>query len=230
MCISYSNNYVRLFNRIGFLSVLLLSLVACKADNTQGVYYLDLNICNERYAHSEQYLVPISFRNGILCVYPDYHTESQIRTPLGLADAFLLVDRLGLRLPTPEVVDSIYSQADIRLAPIPMPPTDEMTSRAYFVRSDSLIDAQLQQAGYEIGPGIRESTQAKLIAGHKKDVVYIDRNSSRVAIYGWHRLTGEPIQPYSTVHHDEYYDYSHGVRPVSPEVFKNGEWMIWSDR
>ncbi|MDA0735973.1 MAG: hypothetical protein O3C06_00785 [Bacteroidetes bacterium] len=88
MCISDSNNYVRLLNRIGFLSVLLFSLVACKADNTQGVYYLDLNICNERYAHSEQYLVPISFRNGILCVYPDYHTESQIRTPMGLTEAF----------------------------------------------------------------------------------------------------------------------------------------------
>ena len=112
---------------------------------------------------------------------PDYHTESQIRTPMGLTDAFLLVD-------------------------------------------------QLQQAGYEIGPGIRESTQAKLIAGYKKDVVYMHRYSSRVAIYGWHRLTGEPIQPYSTLHHDEYYDYIHGFRPVSSEVFKNGEWVNWSDR
>ena len=92
-----------------------------------------------------------------------------------------------------------------------------------------LVD-QPQQAGYEIGPGIRESTQAKLIAGHKKDVVYMHINSSRVAIYGWHRLTGEHIQPYSSVHHDEYYDYNHGVRPVGSEVFRYGEWMIWSDR
>lgn len=181
MCISDSNNYVRLFTRIGFLSVLLFSLVACKVDNTQGVYYLALNICDERYAHSEWYIVPILFRNGILCLCPDYHTKSQVQTPMGLANAFLLV-------------------------------------------------VQLQQAGYEIGSGIRESTQAKLIAGHKKDVVYKHRYSSRVGIYGWHRLSGEPIQPYITVHHDEHYDYSHSVRPVNPEVFKNGEWVIWSDR
>ena len=108
-------------------------LVACKADNTLEVYYLNLNICNERYAHSEQYLVPILFRNGILCVYPDYQTDSQIRTLMDLAEAFLLVDRLGLRLPTPELVKSIYSHADIRLAPIPVPPTDEMSTRVYFV-------------------------------------------------------------------------------------------------
>lgn len=218
-----------ILNRISFFGFLLCSIVTCKANNTQGVYYLDLDICNERYPNSEQYLVPVSIRDGTLCVYPDYHTETQIRTPMGLDDTFLLVDRLGLRLPTPEVVDSIYSQADIRLAPIPMPPTSEMTTRAYYVRHDNLIDAQLAQSGYPNDPEILQSSQAKLIAGHKKDVVYIDRNSSRVAIYGWHRLTGELIQPYSTVHHDEYFDYSHGIRPVSPEVFKDGEWVIWSD-
>ena len=74
-----------------------------------------------------------------------------------------------------------------------------------------------------------QSSQAKLIACHKKKVVHIDKNSSRVAIYGWHRRSGEPIQPYSTVHHDEDFDYSHVIRPVSPEVFKNSEWVIWSD-
>ena len=56
-----------------------------------------------------------------------------------------------------------------------------------------------------------------LVAGHKKDLVLTRKmqgRPDRVAIYGWHRLSGEPIQPVSTVHVDWYADYSHGVRLV----------------
>lgn len=201
--------------------------IGCSPEPTQGIYYLEDNLCNERYSKAEQSLLPIPFRGGQLCVYPDYHISSGIRTPLDLGDAFALVNRLGLLLPTPEVVDSIYAHADIKIAPIPMPPTSEMTTVAYYVRHDSLITAQLRGLGFDPGPSLREGLKAKLIAGHKKDVVYINPNSTKVAIYGWHRLNGNPIQPYSTVHHSGYYDYSHGVRPVSPEYFKDGSWIVW---
>ena len=215
--------YYALF--IGYL--LAMVFIGCSSEPTQGVYYLEDTLCNARYSASEQELIPIPFRGGQLCVYPDYHVESGIRTPLDLKDAFDLVNRLGLRLPTPEVVDSIYVHAHIKVAPIPMPPTNQMTILAYYVRHDSLINAQLRSLGFNPGPALREGLQAKIIAGHKKDLVYIDPNSPKVAIYGWHRLNGTPIQPYSTVHHSGYYDYSHGVRPVSPEYFKDGSWIVW---
>jgi hypothetical protein len=210
---------------IGYL--LAMVFIGCSSEPTQGVYYLEDTLCNARYSASEQELIPIPFRGGQLCVYPDYHVESGIRTPLDLKDAFDLVNRLGLRLPTPEIVDSIYVHAHIKVAPIPMPPTNEMTTVAYYVRHDSLINAQLRSLGFNPGPALREGLQAKIIAGHKKDLVYIDPNSPKVAIYGWHRLNGTPIQPYSTVHHSGYYDYSHGVRPVSAEYFKDGSWIVW---
>jgi hypothetical protein len=56
-----------------------------------------------------------------------------------------------------------------------------------------------------------------LLAGHKKDLVLTRKlatRPNRVAIYGWHQLSGEPIQPVSTVHVAEYADYSHGVRLI----------------
>ena len=37
---------------------------------------------------------------------------------------------------------------------------------------------------------------------------------NRVAIYGWHYLNGQPIQPTYAGHVDWYIDYSHGIRPV----------------
>jgi hypothetical protein len=56
-----------------------------------------------------------------------------------------------------------------------------------------------------------------LVAGHKKDVVVSNRlgeREGRVAIYGWHYTSGQPIQPLSIVHGENYLDYSHGVRLV----------------
>jgi len=60
------------------------------------------------------------------------------------------------------------------------------------------------------------------VCGHKKDIVITPRlaeRAGRVAIYGWHRAEGVPIQPLSTVHEARYADYSHGVRLVSDTVF-----------
>ena len=51
----------------------------------------------------------------------------------------------------------------------------------------------------------------------------LDRNPGRIAIYGWHRLTGAPIQPLSTVHGACYADYSHGIRLVSEMALVDGQ-------
>ena len=75
-----------------------------------------------------------------------------------------------------------------------------------------------QRAAYGAAPGA-------LTAGHKKDLVLSQRlweQPGRVAIYGWHRADGTPIQPLSTVHGARYADYSHGVRLVSQTMFVDG--------
>jgi len=159
-------------------------------------------------------LAPVQYQGLTICVTPDYYSENDVRIPLDLPDALELADQLDMMLPTTGMVDAIWEQADIQLPPIPMPPGPEMTSEAYFVRHDYLIDQQLRDLGYE-------ETDGLLIAGHKKDVIDIDPNSTRVAIYGWHRTNGQPIQPYSTVHGSYYYDYSHGVRLVSRTAYMN---------
>ena len=65
-----------------------------------------------------------------------------------------------------------------------------------------------------------------LVSGDKKDIVLTNMLASKpgqIAIYGWHRLTGAPIQPLSTVHGACYEDYSHGVRLVSQTVVVDGQ-------
>src|SRR5262249_45542005 len=64
-----------------------------------------------------------------------------------------------------------------------------------------------------------------IVAGHKKDVVISNQlveRPDRVAIYGWHRLDGRPIQPPSTIHAHTYVDYSHGIRLVAGRVVVDG--------
>jgi hypothetical protein len=104
----------------------------------------------------------------------------------------------------------------VHLAPQPLPAGDAMRSTAYYVRHQALVAQQQAQVGAQPGA---------LTAGHKKDLVLspqLWRVPGRVAIYGWHRGDGAPIQPLSTVHGARYADYSHGVRLVGPTVWLDG--------
>ena len=90
-----------------------------------------------------------------------------------------------------------------------------MRSNRYFLKHQQKIEAQRTHCPL-----------GELISGHKKDVVLTNLLRSkpgRIAIYGWHRQNGEPIQPLSIVHGAWYADYSHGIRLVSDQVWINGE-------
>ena len=96
-----------------------------------------------------------------------------------------------------------------------------MTSNAYTVQHNDMIEQDLSALRAVQGLGYGP----QLVAGHKKDVVMtprLGRVEDRVAIFGWHRLNGRPIQPLSTVHDRNYADYSHGVRLVSAAIFADG--------
>ncbi len=158
-----------------------------------------------------------------ICVTPDYlaigSDADNVRVPLGLPAALRVADAFDMMLPTTRMVDAIYAQADVRISPSPMPPTSAMSSTDYFLRHNATVNGQFARAG---------ARGAVLVAGHKKDVVIANRLAGapgRVAIYGWHRSNGAPIQPLSTVHGEYYADYSHGIRLVSRTAYVNGRAM-----
>ena len=189
---------------LSFSYLLLFLLISgCTKNHTRTLSTGTSGFCGD--------FLPVHYEGLTICVAPDYYSVNGVRTPLGYSDALHLADSLDMWLPAVEMVNAIYQQAGIKLAPIPMPPTEERTTRAYYVRHDSLIDEQIADSGFT-------SISGKLIAGHKKDVIAIDRTSSKVGIYGWHLSDSTFIQPFSTVHRREYFDYSHGIRLIKKQA------------
>lgn len=156
-----------------------------------------------------------------ICVLTDYLAIGSDRDfltiPMRLATALTVASRFGFTLPTRKMVDAIYRQAEVHLAPQPLPAGDQMRSTEYYCHHNELIAEQRMALG--VLPGV-------LTAGHKKDLVITNRlwrYPDRVAIYGWHRADECPIQPLSIVHGARYADYSHGVRLVSTTICVNGK-------
>jgi hypothetical protein len=152
-------------------------------------------------------------------VAPDYLSigsdNDWARIPLTPMAAQKIADSMGCFLPTAKMVDDIYAQAKVKLEPVPM----------YAFRDSSITMWQ----HHLIIEGQRKGRKG-LIAGIKKDVVISGKISraakpDRVAIYGWHRLTGVAIQPLYTGHVNWYADYSHGIRLVYRTIWVNGEAM-----
>lgn len=156
--------------------------------------------------------------HAIVWVAPDYlaigSDDDFLRIPLTRPTAVTIAAEYGCVLPTRKMVDAITEQADFRFKPQPLPPGKMMRSSEYYVKHNQLIEDQ--RRGRPLG---------ELLAGHKKDVVLSNRLSGteRIAIYGWHRKDGKPIQPLSTVHGARYADYSHGIRLVYAQVCIDGQ-------
>jgi hypothetical protein len=152
-------------------------------------------------------------------VMPDYlaigSDKDFLRIPLTLPSAMAIANQYGFVLPTPRMVDEIYRQAAIKLQPQPLPAGAKMCSSEFYLLHQRMVQEQLGRR-----------PEGALIAGHKKDVVISKRllkRPGKIAIYGWHRLNGQPIQPLSTVHEATYADYSHGIRLVSAMVLVDGQ-------
>jgi hypothetical protein len=160
-------------------------------------------------------------------VTPDYLAIGSdgdfLRIPMNLRTAFALAERFEFVLPTRKMVDAIYLQSRHRLVPQPLPAGDQMRSTQYYWTHNELIDDQEQALGARPGD---------LVSGDKKDVVMTNRltqHLGHIAIYGWHRGAGQPIQPLSTVHGANYADYSHGIRLVSRWALIDGKRRLIRD-
>jgi hypothetical protein len=156
---------------------------------------------------------------AVYFVTPDYLSvgsdDDFFRVPMTPATARAIADAIGMRMVTRKVVDDVYRAAEVKLAPQPM--TERREAVATFFVHHQMIEQRRAAWGL---PG------TALIAGIKKDVVVSNRlreKPGRVAIYGWHKPDGSPIQPLTIVHAAEYVDYSHGVRLIGRTVVVDGE-------
>lgn len=139
-----------------------------------------------------------------------------LRIPMNLHTAAAIANVFGFVLPTKRIVDQIYDQARCQFTPQPLPPGPQMSSTEYYRMHNAMIEAQSKIRGFASGV---------LVSGHKKDVVLTNRlatHPGQIAIYGWHRASGDPIQPLSTVHGAGYADYSHGIRLVAGTALIDG--------
>lgn len=152
-------------------------------------------------------------------VMPDYlaigSNEDFCRIPMGPITAQKLANLIGATLPTAKLVDDIYRQADLKLAPITYAPVGNQNELVpQFIRHNQEIEAERLASGRPPGT---------LIGGIKKDVVISNKivdpaRANHVVIYGWHQLDGTPIQPLTNIHIDSYVDYSHGIRFLNAEM------------
>ena len=160
---------------------------------------------------------------GAVEVIPDYLAvgtdDDWVRTPLTPMAAARVAEAWGCALPTRKMVDAAWEQAAVKLEPQPL--TEQREAITTFVQHHELIQAQS-----------KNPAAGTLVAGIKKDVVVSNRlkeKPGRVAIYGWHKLDGKPIQPLTIVHRDTYVDYSHGVRLVKVEMDVGGKRRTLAD-
>jgi hypothetical protein len=153
-------------------------------------------------------------------VAPDYlavgSDGDSLLTPLSPRSAQMIADRLGCVLPTRRMVDDIYHSAAVKLTPAPIPPSPDMIKVETWVEHQAMI--RKQRSELPSVPG--------LVAGDKKDVVVTNQLATapgKVAIYGWHRSDGSPIQPLYLGHTESWVDYSHGIRLIARAMKVNGK-------
>jgi hypothetical protein len=156
---------------------------------------------------------------GTYYVAPDYLSigtkKNWARIHLSAFAAQRMADSLQCLLPTRKMVDQIYTQARVKLEPVPMYALRDSTPT--FFHHHLIVEGQ-------------RKGRKGLIAGIQKDIVttgklYQYPKHDRVAIYGWHKPDGKPIQPLYTGHAHWYVDYSQGVRLVYHKMKVNGKWI-----
>jgi hypothetical protein len=130
-----------------------------------------------------------------------------------------IADSFGCFLPTRKMVDDIYKAAKLKLEPVPMYAFRDSTPTMWH--------------HHLIVEGLRKGRKG-LISGIQKDVVISgkisrDSRSDRVAIYGWHKPDGKPIQPLYTGHINWWVDYSQCIRLIYRKIKVNGGWMDYID-
>jgi hypothetical protein len=152
-------------------------------------------------------------------VLPDYFAigsdDDFFYVPMTPILAQKVANLIKCSLPTKKMVDTIYKNASIKLAPKPIPPTKAMTTVPVFIAHNDTLNLQLK-------PYLISHNKGELTAGNKKDIIISNKiyteKTPKVVIYGWHKLNGLAIQPVYNKHTNLWADYSHGIRFVAKKV------------
>lgn len=179
-------------------------------------------------------LVPISVsgngHTGTYYVTPDYvaigDNADYFLCPMTPLLAQRLCDLLGYTLPTRKMVNQIWTNAPVKVEPIPIPPSPEMITVPVFAWHNYMV--RTQRNAY-----VSSFPLGTLTGGNKKDVIISARIYTNfataitkpVVIYGWHRLTplyAQVWQPLYNGHEETYADYSHGIRLVQMNMTVDG--------
>jgi len=145
--------------------------------------WVEVQLGNEKYIVSPRYIAPI-----------------------GIGEAVRVAQLHEAQLPTKELVDEIWKQADLKLEPHPVAHDGTPAT----MNSD---DTNIKQLAY-IANQIKEKSpnnDYKLLGGTHKDVAY---QNGKIGLYGWHKLNGKVIQSFFPGHAAEWKDYSQGARLV----------------
>lgn len=154
-----------------------------------------------------------------MCIGADNDYFLEPMTPI-LAQR--VANLLGCSLPTRKMVKDIWAQAQVKLAPTPLPPGPSMVTVPVFKQHNDLVWTQRSAclAAHPLG---------SLVAGEKKDVVisallvtHFHKSRTPVVIYGWQKTNGAPIQPLYNGHAQTWADYSHGIRLVQQAITVDG--------
>lgn len=182
-----------------------------------------------------RHLVPVTVTDSIggglhtltYYVLPDYlaigSDEDYLLMPMTPILAQRIADTARCILPTRKMVDDIYRSASVKLAPKPIPPTPAMVTVRVFVDHNDSVWQQRRAF-------LSASPLGALVAGNKKDVIISNTMYKNlkpavprpVVIYGWHLLSGTPIQPLYNGHEETYADYSHGIRLIQNRAIFDG--------
>ena len=161
-----------------------------------------------------QHQLTVRVLPDVLCVGSD---DDRLRLPLMPLTAQKVADAWSCVLPTPKLVRLVWDAA-AKVPPEPWgPPYDAtMMGTDRIVAHNTKVDAAV--LALKLDP-------TGLLSGHKKDVVLTTQlvtHPRQVAIFGWFKTDGHPIQPLYLGHENTYADYSHGIRMVSRECILDG--------
>ncbi|GAB4285007.1 MAG: hypothetical protein Kow0068_10250 [Marinilabiliales bacterium] len=175
-------------------------------------------------------IVNIDTFNITYYVIPDYLAigcdTDYFLCPMTAVLAQRIANYTHTTLPTRKMVNEIYNNAALKLAPITQSPIPQMTEVPYFIQHNDTIWSVRGQLTGSFPLGV-------LVGGDKKDVVIsneiYESGSEWVVIYGWHMLNGTPIQPLYNGHILYYADYSHGIRLVQNQAYMNNDTVLITD-
>jgi hypothetical protein len=151
-------------------------------------------------------------RRAEIQVTTDALTILGVRFDVTAEGAQRIADQLQAILPTPRILQLIWEQADVRLAPCTLPSDAEMASTARMIVHSKCVDERI--AG-----------RKGLIVNVGKHWVLTNRIATKrnlAANYGWFMKGRRPIQTVGTRHDTAHTDYSQVLRLVRPVIRVDG--------